>query len=101
MMDKRIVTLSFTTFATGFALALYGVFVIACDLLGARWGVFRMLGMNPLLAYVLHQAVEGLVHLITPRDSPLWWVLAMLVLFYAVTLLLVKFFDDRKIYVRL
>jgi Heparan-alpha-glucosaminide N-acetyltransferase, catalytic len=101
MMDKRIVSLSFITFATGFALTLYGFFVIACDVIGVGFGVFRMLGMNPLAAYVIHHAVEGMVHLITPKDSPLWWVLTALVLFYLITLGLVKFFDDRKIYIRL
>lgn len=101
MMDKRITTISFITFATGFSLALYGLFVVACDILGARLGIFRMLGMNPLLAYVIHHAVEALLHLVTPKDSPLWWCLVSLVLFYALTLAFVKFFDDRKIFVRL
>lgn len=101
MMDKRIVSLSFITFATGFAMALYGLFVVACDVIGLEWGVFRMLGMNPLAAYVLHGAVERMIHLITPEDSPLWWVLTALVIFYAITLAFVKFFDDRKIYIRL
>jgi predicted acyltransferase len=101
MMDKRVVTISFTTFATGFALALYGLFVVACDLMGLSWGVFRLLGMNPLAAYVIHHAVGGLMGVVTPEDSPLWWCLVSLTIFYAITLGFVKFLDDRKIFIRL
>jgi hypothetical protein len=101
-MDKqRALTFPFIVFATGFALAVYALFVVACDLMGLSLGVFRMLGMNPLLAYIVHHAVEGVVHLFTPEDSPLWYVLAMLAAFYAITLLVVRFFDTRKIYLRL
>jgi hypothetical protein len=101
MMDKRIVTIPFIWFSTGFALALYGLFVIACDLLGLSIELFRLLGMNPLAAYIIHHAVEGTVHSIVPRDSPLWWALVGLVLFFVITILFVRYLDRQKIYLRL
>lgn len=101
-MDKqRALTLPFIAFATGFALALYALFVIACDVLGLSWGVFRILGMNALAAYVIHHAVGVAMGVVTPEDSAPWWVLLSLVVFYLVTLLIVKFLDDRKLYIRL
>ena len=50
-MDKRVVTQSFVMFGTGFALALYGTFIIACDVLGFGLRVFDMFGKNPLASY--------------------------------------------------
>ncbi|RUL89113.1 heparan-alpha-glucosaminide N-acetyltransferase domain-containing protein [Tautonia sociabilis] len=101
MMDKRVVTAPFIWFATGFAMALYGLFVVACDLIGLSVGLFRLLGMNPLAAYVIHHAVEQTVRSVVPRDAPLWWALTGLLLFFAITVLFVRFLDRQKIYLRL
>ncbi len=46
MMGKRMPSLSFITFATGFAFALYGVFVVMCDVFGLRLGIFTTFGTN-------------------------------------------------------
>ncbi|WP_152049393.1 heparan-alpha-glucosaminide N-acetyltransferase domain-containing protein [Tautonia marina] len=101
MMDKRIVTIPFIWFSTGFALALYGLFVIACDRFGASLELFRLLGMNPLAAYIIHGIVERTVYAFVPRDSPLWWTMVGLVIFFAITLVFVRFLDRQKIYLRL
>jgi predicted acyltransferase len=100
-MDKRMVTPSFILFATGFALALYGGFVLACDLRGWQSNTFRMLGQNPLLAYLLHYPVERSVHAVMPDDCPWWWCLLGLALFLAIMLLFVRYLDRRKLYLRL
>lgn len=101
-MDKqRVLTLPFIAFATGFAMALYGLFVIACDAVGFSWGVFRMLGMNALAAYIIHHAVGEAFGVITPGDAAPWWILVSLIGFYGVTLLLLKYLDDRKLYFKL
>jgi predicted acyltransferase len=101
MMDKRVVTLTFTLFATGFAMAVYGVFVLACDRAGWKLDVFRMLGQNPLLAYILHEFTEKLVAAFLPKNAPLVVCLIGLVVFFAITLWLLRFLDRRKIYLRL
>ena len=100
-MDKRIVTPSFILFATGFAFALFGGFVLACDLRGWRSDTFRMLGQNALIAYLLHYPVEHSVHALMPEDSPLWWCLLGLALFLAIMMLFVRYLDRRKLYLRL
>ncbi len=76
MMGKRMPSFSFITFATGFAFALYGLFVIACDVFGLRVGIFTTFGTNALAAYFLHHVVEEAVSPLVPHDAPLWYCLA-------------------------
>ncbi len=53
MMSQRSGSVSYPTFAAGFALMLMGIFVWICDVLGIRIGVFRTLGVNALAGYML------------------------------------------------
>ncbi|MEZ6077574.1 MAG: hypothetical protein R3C56_18485 [Pirellulaceae bacterium] len=61
MMDKRLPTPSFVLFSTGCAMALYGLFVLVCDIGGWTLGLFRTFGQNPLAAYVIHHFVESAI----------------------------------------
>ena len=54
MMSQRGGTLSYPTFAAGFSLVIYALFLWVCDGLKWRLGLFRTLGTNSLAAYVLH-----------------------------------------------
>jgi len=101
MMGKRMPSLSFITFATGFAFALYGLFVVVCDVGGLRLGIFTTFGTNALAAYFLHHMVEEAVHPLVPHDAPLWFCLAGLALFLLVTYALVRFLEKRNIFVKL
>jgi predicted acyltransferase len=101
MMNKKIVSLPFVLFSTGFALALYGLFVLACDQRGRAIGLFRTFGSNALAAYVLHELVLHQVHNLVPRDAPLWGCLAGLAVFYAITYLFVRYLEVQKIHVKL
>jgi predicted acyltransferase len=101
MMNKRVVSLPFVAFSTGFAAALYGLFVLACDPSGRGLGVFRTFGQNALAAYVLHHMVETQVRTLVPKDSPLWWCLAGLAVFFAITYLFVRYLEKQGIHVRL
>ena len=101
MMGKRAVGLTFMLFASGFAFALYGLFVVACDVGGATLGLFRTFGQNPLAAFVIHHLVEESILTLVPKDAPLWWCLVGLAVFFGITYLFVRHLERQNIYLRL
>ncbi len=101
MMDKRIVSQPFVLFSTGFALALYSLFVWVCDIGQLSAGIFRTFGQNPLAAYIIHHFVENTIRLVVPKDSPLAWVCLGLGVSFGITYAFVRFLEKRGLYLRL
>ncbi len=101
MLGKRVPTLSFMTFASGFACALYSLFVIGCDGLGFRLGVFRTFGTNALVAYFTHGMLALAVWIFVPSTARLSSALAAFVIFFTLTWLLVRQLERRGIYIKL
>ena len=100
-MDKRVVTLPFNLFSSGFALAVYAIFVLFSDLAGWQVGFFRTFGQNALAAYVLHEMVGAAVRAFAPQDSPVWWVGIAFTVYVGITYLLVRHLEKSGIYIRM
>ncbi len=100
-MDKRVVSASFVFFSSGFALSLYGLFVIGCDIWNWNLGIFRTFGQNPLAAYLIHHLVTHTTLSVVPKDSSLAWVLTGLVTSFGITYLFVRYLEKRGLYLRL
>ncbi len=100
-MSQRTGSVSYLTFAAGFSLAVYAVFVVASDFGGFRSGIFRIYGQNALAAYILHPMVAGAVKPYVPNDSPLWYVAAGFGLYFAICTLFIRYLEANRIFLRL
>jgi predicted acyltransferase len=101
LMDKRVVTLPFNLFSSGFALSIYVLFVLFSDIGGWQVGFFRTLGQNALAAYVLHEIVNGAVRAFAPDDSPLSWVMTTFAIYVGITYVFVRHLEKHSIYIRM
>jgi predicted acyltransferase len=101
MMSQRSGTISYLTFAAGFALAVFVLFHLACERLGWQLGVFRTLGTNALAAYILHGFLEELVKPRIGRDAEWWYVAAGFAVCFGGTYLVVRLMERRGLFLRL
>lgn len=101
MISKREVTIPFAMCAAGFAMVVLAGFVLLTDVGGIKIGLFRTFGTNALAAYFLHHSIEIAVRQITPEDSPLWWCLVALGIFYLTTYTFIRYLEKQNIYIRL
>ena len=84
-----------------FSLAVYALFVLACDRGRMRLGLFATFGSNALAAYLLSDLVSAAIKPYAPKDAPLWFVLAAFGLFLAVCYLFVRHLEKSRIFLRL
>ena len=100
-MSQRAGSLSYLTFAAGFSLVVYVVFIRLVDLRGWHSRLFATLGQNALAAYLIHLWVDDFVKPFAPRDAPWWWVLAAFTFFFGLTCAMVHVLNRRGLFLRL
>ncbi len=101
MMSQRAATLSYHTFGAGFSLAVYALFYVLCDIWGLSVGVFRTLGTNALIGYILHGIVGDAVKPFMPKDVPAWYLVCGFLLYFGITYLFIRHLEKNKIYLKL
>jgi hypothetical protein len=100
-MSQRTGSLSYQLFGAGFALAVYVLFFLLCDL--GRWGLglFSTLGSNALAGYIIHDMVDEAVKPYVPRDAPWWYVVMALALYLSICYLFLRDLEKHKLFLRL
>ena len=101
MMSKRLVTIPFSVFASGFVLVALALFVWRCDLGNMESSILRILGGNALAAFILHHLVIKALSPLRNSDSPLWLVMLELLLFLALIVGIMRLLEKRRWYLRL
>jgi predicted acyltransferase len=100
-MSQRTGSTSYLTFAAGFSLAVYALFVLICDRWGRQAGVFRIFGQNALAAYLIHPMVAGAVKPYLPNDAPGWYVAVGFGLYFAICTLFNRHLEKHELFLRL
>jgi hypothetical protein len=100
-MSQRSGSLTYLVFGAGFSLAVYALFVLACDIGKFNLGIFRTLGTNALAGYIIHGLVNEAVKPFVPRDSPLWYVLTGFFVSLAICYLFLRAMEKQRIYLKL
>jgi peptidoglycan/LPS O-acetylase OafA/YrhL len=100
-MSQRSGSVTYLTFGAGFGLAVYALFVWACDIGSFSLGIFRTLGTNALAGSILHDMVAAAVKPWVPKDSPLWWVTIGFAVFLAICYVMLRYMEKHKLYLKL
>lgn len=100
-MSQRAGSLSYHTFGAGFSLTLYAGFVWLVDRRGLGHSVFETLGQNALAGYLIHSLIDDVVKPFAPKDSPLWWALAMFSIYFYLSYRFVRYLNEHNHYLRL
>ena len=100
-MSKRLASVPYILFATGCSLVVYAGFVWICDRGGWQSQLMRTFGQNALLAYALHHLVLRAMKPLVPYNSPVWYVLAALLVFVAVNLAVLQYLERQQVVIRL
>jgi hypothetical protein len=100
-MSQRAGSLSYTLFGGGFGMCLLALMMIVCDRWGVQIGLFRTLGVNALIGYILHDMVNSAVKPFVPNDAPMWWVFAGFGLSLGICYLVLRTIEKQKIFFRL
>jgi predicted acyltransferase len=100
-MSQRTGSVSYLTFSAGFSLAVYALFVLACDLGHFQSRLFRTFGVNALAAYIIHPLVAGAVKPYAPNDSPLWYVALAFVFYFGICYVFNRYLEEHRIFLKL
>jgi len=101
MMSQRAGSISYVTFAAGFALAVFSAFYVACDVWGWRSRLFETLGVNALAGYVLHDLVDGCISSFAPKDCPDGWMWGAFAVYFGICWLFLRTLEKSGIFLRL
>ncbi|GAB4373552.1 MAG: hypothetical protein OHK0021_15680 [Bryobacter sp.] len=102
-MTQRAGSLSYQTFSAGFSLLVYALFLWLADVRQPSQTLpfFRTLGTNALAGYLIHAMVGDAVGKFAAKDAPAWYALMLTAIYFWITWKMLKFLEDRNLFLRL
>ena len=100
MMSQRCGSMSYTTFAAGFSLLLFAIFLWISDQKKLQLGVFRTLGTNSLAAYILSDVAMWLVSPWIKQTASLGVVIVAFLCFSGIVYGVCRILEAKGIYIR-
>lgn len=100
-MSQRSGSPAYTLFGGGFGMVIFALMMVVCDRWGVQIGLFRTLGMNALIGYILHDMVNDAIKPFTPKDSPLWFIFLSFGVAFGICYLVLRTLEKQKIIFRL
>lgn len=100
-MSQRSGAPSYTLFAAGLGMVIFSLMMVVCDGWGFQLGVFRTLGVNALIGYILHDMVNSTIKPFAPNDSPLFYVVASFAVSFGICYLILRTLEKQRIILKL
>jgi len=100
-ISQRSGSLTYLVFGAGFSLAIYAIFVWACDIGSLRIGILRTFGTNALLGYIIHGMVNDAVKPFAPRDAPLGYVFAAFGVSLSICYLFLRYLEKHRLFLKM
>lgn len=99
-MSQRTGSVSYQTFAAGFSLIVLFLCCVIFDQ-HRQIGLFRTLGSNALVAYIVQGLAIDSAHHLLPASAPLWAVFVGSLAVLAITWMVCRYLEARGWYLRL
>jgi hypothetical protein len=100
-MSQRAGSPAYTLFGAGLGMVIMALMMVVCDRWGFQIGVFRTLGVNALIGYILHGMVNEAVKPFVPNDAPLLYVLSGFAISFGICYLVLRTLEKQRIIFRL
>lgn len=94
--SQRSMTMAYPIFASGLSFVVFTAFFWLADQKKILIPYLTLLGMNPLLIYIVQQIVIAFYGGILPKQAPLWQALTGFVVVYLICFVIARYFDKNK-----
>ena len=94
--SQRSMTMAYPIFASGLSFMVFTAFFWLADQKKIMIPHLTLLGMNPLLIYIVQQIVIAFYGGILPKQAPLWQALTGFVGVYLICFVIARYFDRNK-----
>ena len=99
--SQRSMTIAYPVFASGLSVVTFAVFYWIADLRKFKIPHLRVLGVNPLVIYIIQQVLIGFYGDFLPKTAMLWQALLGFCIIYGICYLVAKYLDRNGFIIKL